>query len=121
MFQATEYFGITKSESNLLGITFITGMVLGSYLWGYASDKWGRLIGFKGSAINLAVGAWLSACATNYYFLHFALVLAGAGTGGELSLGGLVLSEFSPPSKFKALTLLAAWWGFGGVLSGLSA
>lgn len=47
------------------------------------------------------------------------MVVAGMGTGGELSLGALVLAEFSPPSSMNALTMLAAWWGLGGVLSGI--
>jgi len=67
------------------------------------------------------VGAWILALCDNYYFLLFAMLVAGMGTGGELSLGALVLAEFSPPSRIYALTMLAAWWGLGGVISGVIA
>lgn len=48
---------VTREQASILGIMFMLGMAIGSYLWGYIGDRYGRQYGFKASVFNLVIGA----------------------------------------------------------------
>ena len=66
---------------------------------GPLSDKYGRLIVLKYSAILYAFSALLSALAPSFFILVFARMLAGVGVGISLIVAPMYIAEISPADK----------------------
>ena len=66
---------------------------------GPLSDKYGRLIVLKYSALLYAFSALLSALAPSFFILVFARMLAGVGVGISLIVAPMYIAEISPADK----------------------
>jgi MFS transporter, putative metabolite:H+ symporter len=69
------------------------GQLIGSLLFGYVSEKWGRKTGFTVSLIVMAVFCLASAVAWDFRSLAVARALLGIGLGGEAPVAGAIISE----------------------------
>ena len=97
----------------------LAGIFIGSPLAGWATDKFGRKPMFL-----VDMGLFLVASAAQFFVtsgdgavIQLALIrfLMGVAIGGEYSIGGPLLSEFSPPKlrgRLLGLTLIAWYVGF---------
>ncbi|WP_287902143.1 MFS transporter [Arthrobacter sp.] len=97
----------------------LVGIFVGSPLAGWAADKFGRKPMFL-----VDMGLFLLASAAQFFVttgdgavLQLALIrfFMGVAIGGEYSIGGPLLSEFSPPKlrgRLLGLTLIAWYIGF---------
>ena len=66
---------------------------------GPLSDKYGRIIVLKYSALLYAFSALLSALAPSFFILVFARMLAGVGVGISLIVAPMYIAEISPADK----------------------
>ncbi|GAA2853503.1 MFS transporter [Paenarthrobacter ilicis] len=97
----------------------LVGIFVGSPLAGWAADKFGRKPMFL-----VDMGLFLAASAAQFFVtsgdgavIQLALIrfMMGVAIGGEYSIGGPLLSEFSPPKlrgRLLGLTLIAWYVGF---------
>ncbi|WFR84195.1 MFS transporter [Arthrobacter sp. Y-9] len=97
----------------------LAGIFVGSPLAGWAADKFGRKPMFL-----VDMGLFLLASAAQFFVtagdgavIQLALIrfFMGVAIGGEYSIGGPLLSEFSPPKlrgRLLGLTLIAWYIGF---------
>lgn len=66
---------------------------------GPISDKYGRIIVLKYSALLYAFSAILSAVAPSFFILVFARMLAGIGVGISLIIAPMYIAEIAPAAK----------------------
>ena len=66
---------------------------------GPVSDKYGRIIVLKYSALLYAVSAVLSAVAPTFFILVFARMMAGIGVGISLLIAPMYIAEIAPADK----------------------
>jgi SP family arabinose:H+ symporter-like MFS transporter len=66
---------------------------------GPISDKYGRIIVLKYSALLYAISAVLSAVAPSFFILVFARMLAGIGVGISLIIAPMYIAEIAPADK----------------------
>jgi len=66
---------------------------------GPISDKYGRIIVLKYSALLYAFSALLSAVAPSFFILVFARMLAGIGVGISLIIAPMYIAEIAPADK----------------------
>ncbi|MDQ0635934.1 putative MFS transporter [Arthrobacter pascens] len=97
----------------------LAGIFVGSPLAGWATDKFGRKPMFL-----VDMGLFLAVSAAQFFVtsgegavIQLAIIrfLMGVAIGGEYSIGGPLLSEFSPPKlrgRLLGLTLIAWYAGF---------
>lgn len=97
------------------------GMLIGSYSWGYLGDTKSRMWAFKRTVAFTTLGAVFTSVSINYFMMLVGLFVVGLGVGGEITMGGPVMSEYLPPSKAYVYTVLCTTWTLGGVISGLVA
>lgn len=99
MISAGKEWGLTDNEKGLISAVFMSGMFLGSYICGIFSDRKGRMFVFKKTMILLAVSLILLLSSWSLNVMLPFVALYGFATGGEITMGGVVLQEFCPPSK----------------------
>mmetsp|Transcript_29017 Transcript_29017/g.5250 ORF Transcript_29017/g.5250 Transcript_29017/m.5250 type:complete len:143 (+) Transcript_29017:127-555(+) len=121
MDSAKNGWGLSSTEEGLLSTSFMIGMLIGSYTWGYFGDTKSRMWAFKRSVAFTAIGSIFTSFALNFYMMLAGLLVIGLGVGGEITMGGPVMSEYLPPSKAYMYTVLCATWTVGGIFSGLIA
>jgi MFS transporter, putative metabolite transport protein len=114
--------GLSTWEVGLIAAAALFGILIGSPLGGWASDKWGRkplfmidmalfLVGslmqfFVGAAVFFVDSAWQ---------LFLVRLLMGVAIGAEYSVGWPLMSEFAPAKlrgRLMASTVLAWYAGF---------
>lgn len=66
---------------------------------GPLSDKYGRIIVLKYSALLYAFSALLSALAPSFFILVMARMMAGVGVGISLIVAPMYIAEIAPPEK----------------------
>jgi MFS family permease len=87
-------WGLSETEAGLIVTTLMLGFLIGSYMWGFLSDKYGRMFSFRKTLLLAAVcGIGVAASVNLPMLLAFAL-FAGIGVGGDLTVDGAVFVEF---------------------------
>lgn len=118
---AIEEWNISKFEAGILASLYQLGLLLGGYILGYISDKYGRKIAFKSTAIISAIASFVLLFSLHYYMVAICLTILGIGMAGELMLGGTAFYEFCPPSKRYFLTALSVYFCIGSTTTSLFA
>jgi len=72
---------------------------LAMFCAGPLSDRFGRLVVLKVSALLFAVSAIASALAPSFLFLVLARMLGGLGVGASLIVAPLLIAEMAPPEQ----------------------
>ena len=72
-----------------------------AFLWGPVADRFGRVRTLMLTILCYSVFTFLGAVATNVWMLAAFRMLAGAGIGGEWTLGGILVAEEWPESRRK--------------------
>lgn len=105
--------GLSSTQIGLIASMALLGILIGSPLGGWASDKWGRKPLFM-IDISLFVVASLAQFFTNsgeaLMIIRFAM---GIAIGAEYSVGWPMMSEFAPAHLRSRLmaTVNLAWYG----------
>ncbi len=93
---------------------FMVGWALGAILFGMAADYIGRARTMTITILLYAVCTGLCATASDWWQLAFYRFLVGAGIGGEMGVGAVMLSECWPnKSRVFAIGAMASSLGFG--------
>ncbi|EZQ11726.1 MFS transporter [Candidatus Acidianus copahuensis] len=113
-------FSLSTLEYGLLLASSLAGMIPGSILFGWLSDKMGRskLMGLD--LILFLVFGITSAISQNFLELFISRFLLGIGIGGDYPISSTLMSEMSPSkSRGRYLTGSVAMYWIGSGLSGL--
>lgn len=113
--------GFSNQEIGLIGTCYVAGMVGGSLLFGYLTDRWGRkLLFFITLAIYLS-GTLLTAFSWNAVSFALFRLITGAGIGGEYSAINSAIDELIPARRRGWVDLLVngSYW-LGAALGSLS-
>jgi MFS family permease len=107
--------GIPADQANtgfygsILFATFLIGWGF-AFLWGPIADRFGRVRTLMLTILCYSLFTFLGALAANIWQLAVFRFLAGAGIGGEWTLGGVLVAEEWPESR---RTQGAAWMHTG--------
>jgi AAHS family 4-hydroxybenzoate transporter-like MFS transporter len=109
-------------SGNAMGLVFGAGnfgILLGTILFGYVGDRYGRKIGAIGGVLAYSLPAIAIFWASNVDHLAVLRFLAGLGIGGVVPNVISLLNE-TAPKKFRATFVLLAFVGYslGSVTSG---
>ena len=112
---------ITVRQEALITTVVFLGLLVGSPVVGWISDKYGRRLGLILSCSWITVTGILSALAPNFYWLIIFRFLVGLGIAGEPQ-AITYFAEFLPnQSRGRCLVLAAVFFVLGGSLAVLLA
>ncbi len=107
-------------HSSIILAMFMVGWAIGSILFGVLADLYGRRMAMTSSIVLYAIASALCAASQNWEQLAFFRLLVGCGIGGEISLGGVLLSEaWKGKGRIWALCLMQSSFSFGCLFSGM--
>ncbi|MCX8060211.1 MAG: MFS transporter, partial [Aquificaceae bacterium] len=112
----------TPQQSSLMVTGFLLGAILGSLLFGYLADKYGRKRLFLLTLLIYSGGTFLTGFAQSFESAFLFRVLAGAGLGGEFAAIQSAIDEFVPSRhRGKVDGTITALWNLGSLMASLSA
>jgi MFS family permease len=116
-----KYFNLTGERGDfLLGLAVSClgwGVLGGTAVAGYFSDRFGRKKVLIVTAVFFTVSALLSALTTNFSVFVFARILGGFAVGGAILIAPVYIAEISPPQQRGSLVSLNQLM----IVSGISA
>jgi MFS family permease len=117
--------GLPADQSNigfyggLLFAIFLIGWGF-AFLWGPIADRFGRVRTLILTILCYSLFTFLGAAATNVWYLAAFRFLAGAGIGGEWTLGGVFVAEEWPESRRqKGAAYMHTGYYFGTFLAAI--
>lgn len=113
-------WSLSSLQAGVLTFSLSIGIAIGCSFWGWISDRYGRKIGFIGSACFIMIFGFTSAFITNYYCFWITLCLTGFGISNIYETSVVIL-EVSPP-KYRCIVgvLLSAFWSLGFFVSAIT-
>ncbi len=93
--------------SILLAVQFGVGILVGEYLIGLVSDRWGRRTALLLSTLAIALLLWPTALTNHFGLLLLFFGLSAIGMGGVLSTNVVYMGEIVPP-KERGRVMLAS-------------
>ncbi|QXJ28444.1 MFS transporter [Saccharolobus shibatae] len=113
-------FSLTTVQYGLLLAASLIGMIPGSILFGWLSDKMGRSKIMGLDLFFFLVFGILSAISQNFVELFISRLLLGVGIGGDYPISSTLMSELSPSrSRGRYLTGSVAMYWVGVAISGI--
>jgi len=92
-----QYFSLNEIEVGWFASSALIGAIIGAFLSGVLSDKYGRKPILMIASLLFFVSAFASTFPPSFAFLIFARLVGGIGVGMASVLAPLYISEFSPP------------------------
>ena len=89
-------FSLKPQTMGLIASSTMVGMMVGSFLWGWIADKWGRKIAFTLTVLIFSLFSGFAAAAFSVGFLIGIRFVTGLGLGGAIPVDAAILAEFSP-------------------------
>ena len=108
-----EEWNLSTFDIGMIGAFYVAGLLVGGFLWGYISNKYGRMYGFKNTVLIATISSVCLLFSINYQMVCGSLFLLGLGISGEISLAGTVFMEYCPPTKRYYITLMSLFLGLG--------
>lgn len=84
---------LTKSEAGILGSASLIGSALGGWSSGMLADRWGRIRVMQLTVLWVACFTALTALCGEFWQFLIVRFLQGLGYGGEVVVGGVLISE----------------------------
>ncbi|MEL0253596.1 MAG: MFS transporter, partial [Novosphingobium sp.] len=106
-------YGITKSEAALLPLVALTGTTVGSFLWGWLADVYGRRVSILLSTI-LFVSTAICGAMPAFVWNLVMCFLMGISAGGMLPVIYTLLAEVMPPRHRSWVLVLVGGTGLVG-------
>lgn len=117
----TAEYGIEKSTAALLPLIALTGTTVGSFLWGWLADVYGRRVSILLSTILFASTAICGAMPAFGWNLVMCFLM-GVSAGGMLPVVYTLLAEVMPPRHRSWVLVLVGGTGLiGGYLAASAA
>ncbi|KAL9256231.1 Organic cation/carnitine transporter 7-like protein, partial [Drosera capensis] len=107
-------WNLSSTQESLITSAVFAGMLIGAYLWGVVSDKYGRRVFFITATVTSTAGV-LSAFAPNYASLIFLRALVGMGLGGGLVLLSWFIEFVPAPKRGTWMVIFQAFWTIGTI------
>jgi len=89
-------FNAKPETLGLIGSSVLIGMTIGSFVWGWIADKWGRKPAFTVTILMFSILTGVCGLAPSIGFLIGARFLTGLGIGGSIPVDASILAEFAP-------------------------
>jgi MFS family permease len=86
----------SNAQIGLLGSAYVAGAVLGSLVFGYATDRWGRKQLVFVTLMTYLLGVLLTAFSWNLWSFMLFRFITGAGIGGEYAAINSAIDEIIP-------------------------
>jgi MFS family permease len=113
-------FGLTTSQAGNLTLLTTIGTLIGSYLFGFLADIFGRIRVFSVTILLYSVGTALIFFASDYSHLAILRFIIGMGVGGEFGIGMAVVSEtWSKKMRARATATVAVGWQLGVLVASI--
>eukprot|EP01117_Protostelium_nocturnum_P018776 TRINITY_DN7921_c0_g1_i1.p1 TRINITY_DN7921_c0_g1~~TRINITY_DN7921_c0_g1_i1.p1 ORF type:complete len:497 (-),score=122.81 TRINITY_DN7921_c0_g1_i1:155-1645(-) len=113
-FQISPYW-----EGSIPGV-FFSGMGIGSFFWGWFSDRVGRKEAFYLTLWTATLGGIGIILSFHKSLFFITLFVIGFGSGGNLAVDGSIFAEFMPrKSRGFMMVMLSIWWAIGTILASL--
>ncbi|AAK42313.1 MFS transporter [Saccharolobus solfataricus] len=114
-------FSLTTVKYGLLLAASLIGMIPGSIVFGWLSDKMGRSKIMGLDLFFFLVFGILTAISQNFVELFISRLLLGIGIGGDYPISSTLMSELSPSrSRGRYLTGSVAMYWVGVAISGIA-
>ena len=84
---------LTKAEAGILGSASLIGSALGGWSAGFLADRWGRIRVMQLTVLWVACFTALTALCGEFWQFLIVRFLQGLGYGGEVVVGGVLISE----------------------------
>lgn len=113
-------FHLSPVEGGNLTLATTIGMLIGSYLFGFIADLFGRIRTMAFTILLFSLATALIYFATDYWQLLILRFLVGMGVGGEFGIGMAIVTEtWSKEMRAKATSVVALGWQFGVLVASL--
>jgi MFS family permease len=87
---------LSSSEIGMIASFYLTGAVVGSLVFGYLTDRYGRRLFFFVTLITYLIGALLTAFSWDLWSFIVFRFITGAGIGGEYAAINSAIDELIP-------------------------
>lgn len=115
MHEVQEYWDISVSQASTLITAQMAGVFIGAYVWGWASDRIGRMFSFKKTLLVVVGGGLICTFSLNLWMLCIGEFIVGLGLGGEVPVDGCVFTEYCPPKNRNRITALSLFCDFSSI------
>jgi MFS family permease len=117
-------FRLSSAAAGALAAAPMVTSALGGFLFGYLSDRYGRVRALVWSILCFSMLTALTASAQTVAQLVFWRAVAGVGLGGEWAAGSVLVAETWPARhRSKGVALMQSGWAIGylaaAILAGL--
>ena len=107
-------FNLTEVQGGNLVLATTIGMLVGSYLFGFLADLFGRIKVLAATILLFSVATAFIYFSTDYWHLLILRFLVGMGVGGEFGIGMAIVTEtWSKNMRAKATSVVALGWQLG--------
>jgi len=107
-------FGLTPAQAGNLTLYTTIGTLIGSYLFGFLADIYGRVSVFSFTIFLYSLATGAIYFATNYEQLAGLRFLVGMGIGGEFGIGMAIVAEtWAPSLRARMTSVVALGWQSG--------
>lgn len=107
-------FQLAPQQIGLIGSAGLAGMGVGSWIWGWIADRWGRRLVFAGTVLMFSLFTGVTGMAFSVGFIVGARFLTGLGLGGMVPIDAALVAEFAPARiRGRVLAALPLCWPIG--------
>jgi putative MFS transporter len=107
-------FGLDPTQLGFIASAALAGMGVGSWVWGWVADKWGRRVVFAATVLMFSVCTGIAGLSMSLGFLIGARFLTGLGLGGMVPIDQTLVAEFAPSRiRGRVSAMLPLCWPMG--------
>ena len=107
-------FGLAPQQIGIIGSSGLAGMGVGSWVWGWIADRWGRKLVFAGTVLMFSLFTGITGMAFSMGFIVAARFATGLGLGGMVPIDAALVAEFAPARiRGRVLAALPLLWPMG--------
>jgi putative MFS transporter len=107
-------FGLDPKQVGLIGSSALAGMGIGSWIWGWVADRWGRRVVFALTVLMFSVCTGIAGLSMSLGFIVGARFLTGLGLGGMVPIDQALVAEYAPARiRGRVSAMLPLCWPIG--------
>jgi putative MFS transporter len=107
-------FSLDPTQVGLIGSSALAGMGLGSWMWGWVADRWGRRVVFAATVLMFSLCTGIAGMSMSLGFLIGARFLTGLGLGGMVPIDQALVAEYAPARiRGRVSAMLPLCWPIG--------